>query len=88
MGYDLTNGYGALTPRQFTHNSESIRVGRLAFLTADNLLDLRFNGDLGSSNYTLQLDDVHLAVLAPGNNYVENIDTSDIDWAVGEIVTV
>ena len=70
LGYsDISAGaeYGALTPRQFDHNSESIRVDRLAFDTDNDELAFYWTGDLGSSNYTLQLDGVHLAVLVPGN---------------------
>ena len=90
LGYDRTiagAAYGALTPRQFNH-SNRIRVDRLAFLKTHNDIDFQFTGDLGSSTYTLQLDDVHLVVLAPGNDGFLTLDTSDIDWAVGEIVTV
>ena len=88
LGYSHSAGYGAITPRQFDHNSESIRVDYLAFEPALNYASFSFTGDLGSSNYTLQLDDVYLAVSNPGNNASLTIITSDIDWTVNEIVTV
>ncbi len=91
LGYshiDAGAAYGALTPRQFDHNSEDISVRYLASQPAGNGLYFWWSGDLGSSNYTLQLDDVHVAVLAAGNNGSLTIITSDIDWAVNEIVTV
>ena len=88
LGYSHSGGYGAIAPRQFDHNSESIRVDRLAFDTDNDELAFYWTGDLGSSNYTLQLGGVHLAVLVPGNVGARTIDTSDIDWTVNEIVTV
>ena len=88
-GYSIDNpAIGTLTPRRFTYDGATVRVNTLAFDDGYDELNLSFFGNLGGSDYTLQLGGLSFTLGDPGSIGFFDISTDDIDWTDGETVTV
>ena len=88
LGFDYEL-YGALTPsREFTYDGATVRVSRIYFEADYDNLTMGFDGNLGGSDYTLQLGNLSFSLSDPGTGNALTATTSDIDWTVGDTVTV
>ena len=88
LGFN-SNLYGALTPsREFTYNGATVQVDELYFDGDYDELSMYFLGSLAGSDYTLQLGELSFPLGDPGSGTFFEIESSDIDWTVGETVTV
>ena len=90
-GYSETGpDIGTLTPRTFTYDDATVRVDAIYYDDDYDELAIEYLGNLGGSDYTLQLGELSLPLADPGSSLggAFDISTSDIDWTDGETVTV
>ena len=87
LGFDK-DLYGALTPREFTYDGATVQVDQIYFDADYDDLTMEFVGSLAGSDYTLVLGDLSFSLSDPGNSTFLEITTDDIDWTVGDTVTV
>ena len=90
-GYSETGpDIGTLTPRTFTYDDATVRVDAIYYDDDYDELAIQYLGNLGGSDYTLQLGELSLPLADPGSSLggAFDISTSDIDWTDGETVTV
>ena len=90
-GYSETGpDIGTLTPRTFTYDDATVRVDAIYYDDDYDELAIEYFGNLGGSDYTLQLGELSLPLADPGSSLggAFDISTSDIDWTDGETVTV
>ena len=83
-------GGGALgsstpTPATFTHGG-TVQVTRVSH--AGDFLTLTFTGDLGGSSYTLLANGVSVGMGDPGDGATLSGFATNIDWSVGDGVTL
>ena len=80
---------GSLSPSQFPFEGATITVNSLAFFgdPGDMALNLEFTGSLGSSDYTLELDDESFILSGTGGSGYFDVDASST-FADGDTVTV
>ena len=83
------NIFGALSPSQFTYDGGTIGVNTLAFSSdaGDSYLNLELTGSVGSSDYTLKLDDESFILSGTGGFGFFEVSASPT-FANGETVTV
>ena len=89
-GYSIDSpAIGALAPsREFTYNGATVKVDVVTFEEDIDALYMEFQGNLGGSDYTLQLGELSFLLGDPGSDTYFDISTSDIDWTNGDTVTV
>ena len=84
--------FGELTSNEFTYSDETldetIEVAELYYEPAEDLLTFGYFGNLGGSDYTLQLGGLSFAIAGAGADSLFEISTSDIDWTDDDTVTV
>ena len=93
VGFSNGNGsfsiFGALSPSQFPYDGATISVNSLVFYgdPGDFSLSLEFTGSLGSSDYTLELDDESFILSGTGGSGFFEVSASPT-FANGDTVTV
>ena len=73
---------------EFTYDGATVKVERIYFDETYDELAMEFRGNLGGSDYTLQLGELSFSLSDPGSSTSFDISTSDIDWTDGDTVTV